>query len=46
MIPSVARLAVLWNPANAFQLRDEKEVQAAAAALGLSILSLPVRDAD
>jgi putative ABC transport system substrate-binding protein len=45
-LPNVARLAVLWNPANAYQIRDEKEVQAAAAALGVPLLSLPVRRAE
>src|SRR4051812_26053901 len=46
MIPDLRRIAVLWNPGNAFQLRDEKEVQAAAAALRIPILSLGVRRAE
>ena len=46
MVPGVRRLALLWNPANAYQLRNEKEVQAAAAALGLPVLSLAVRNVE
>jgi putative ABC transport system substrate-binding protein len=46
MIPDMQRIAVLWNPGNAFQLRDEKEVQAAAAVLRIPILSLGVRRAE
>jgi putative ABC transport system substrate-binding protein len=46
MIPSLSRLALLWNPANSYQLRDEKEVRAAAAVLRIPVLSLPVRKAE
>jgi putative tryptophan/tyrosine transport system substrate-binding protein len=46
MVPGVRRLALLWNPANAYQLRNEKEVQAAAAALALPVLSLAVRNVE
>jgi putative ABC transport system substrate-binding protein len=46
MLPRVARLAVFWNPANAYQIRDEKEVQSAAAQLGIPLLSLPARSAE
>jgi putative tryptophan/tyrosine transport system substrate-binding protein len=43
VVPTVTRLAVFWNPANAYQLEDEQQVQAAAAALHVPVLSLPVR---
>jgi putative ABC transport system substrate-binding protein len=46
MVPTVSRLAVFWNPANAYQLTDEKEVEAAAAVLHVPLLPLPVRTAD
>jgi putative ABC transport system substrate-binding protein len=42
-LPRISRVAVLWNPANAYQIGSEKEVQAAAKVLRISILSLPVR---
>jgi putative ABC transport system substrate-binding protein len=43
MVPTVSRLAVFWNPANAVQIGDEKEVQAAAAVLRIPLLPLAVR---
>jgi putative tryptophan/tyrosine transport system substrate-binding protein len=45
-VPAASRVAVLWNPANAYQVADEREVRAAAAALRMPILSLAVRTAD
>lgn len=42
-VPGVSRVAVLWNPANAYQIGDEKEVRAAAGVLGIPILSLALR---
>ena len=45
MLPNVSRLATFWNPANAYQLRDEMEVRAAAEVLRIPVLSLAVRDA-
>jgi putative tryptophan/tyrosine transport system substrate-binding protein len=39
----VSRLAVLWNPANAYQLGDKKQVEAAAAVLHVPVLPLAVR---
>ena len=42
-LPRVSRVAVLWNPANAYQIGSEKEVQAAAKVLRISVVSLPVR---
>lgn len=43
VLPNFARFAVLWNPANAYQVGNEKMVQEAAAILRLSVISLPVR---
>jgi putative ABC transport system substrate-binding protein len=45
-LPGVSRIAVLWNPANAYQTASEKEVQAAGRMLRMSIVSLPVRSRD
>jgi putative tryptophan/tyrosine transport system substrate-binding protein len=44
VLPKISRVAVLWNPANAYQIGSEKEVQAAAKVLHISIISLPVRN--
>ena len=46
MVPTVSRLAVFWNPANAYQLGDKKEVEAAATVLHLPLLPLAVRTAE
>src|SRR5215208_4631543 len=46
MLPNISRLAVFWNPANAYQLRDEKEVRAAADVLRIRVLPLAVRSAE
>ena len=43
MIPGLSHFAVLWNPANAFHVGAVKGVQAAAEALRMRVLSLPVR---
>jgi putative ABC transport system substrate-binding protein len=44
VLPNVSRVAVLWNPANAYQIGSEKEVQTAARVLRMSVASLPVRN--
>jgi putative ABC transport system substrate-binding protein len=44
VLPKISRVAVLWNPANAYQIGSEKEVQAAAKALRISVISLPVQN--
>ena len=41
--PTVAHIAVFWNPVNASHIKLEKEVQAAAAVLRMKALSLGVR---
>jgi putative ABC transport system substrate-binding protein len=43
VLPKVSHIAVLWNPANAYMITTEKEVQAAAAVLGIKVLSLAVQ---
>jgi putative tryptophan/tyrosine transport system substrate-binding protein len=45
-VPDLSHVAVLWNPSNAFMLRTEAEVQAAARVLGLKVLSLGVTSPD
>jgi putative ABC transport system substrate-binding protein len=46
MQPNVSRLAVFWNPANAYQIRDENEVREAAHVLKIPLLPLAVRSAE
>lgn len=43
VLPTVSRVAVLWNPDNAYQIDDEKQVRAAAEMLRISVLSMGVR---
>jgi putative tryptophan/tyrosine transport system substrate-binding protein len=43
VLPKVSHIAVLWNPANAYMITTQKEVQAAAAVLGIKVLSLAVQ---
>jgi ABC-type uncharacterized transport system substrate-binding protein len=43
MLPSVSRVAVLWNAANPVKALDFKETQRAARLLGLTIQSVEVR---
>jgi putative ABC transport system substrate-binding protein len=42
-VPTLARVAVLWNAANPVKVLDWHETQAAASALGLQLQSLAVR---
>jgi putative ABC transport system substrate-binding protein len=44
--PKVSHVAVLWNPASPFQVVSEKELQAAAHALHIKVLSLGVKAAE
>ena len=44
-VPKFARVAVLWNGANPYKAFDMREVQAAAAAYGVIVESLPVEGA-
>ena len=46
VVPKVSHIAVLWNPASPFQVVSEKELQAAAQALHIKVLSLGVRAED
>ena len=42
VVPTLSHVAVLWNPASPFQVVAKQEVQAAAQALRLNVLSLGV----
>ena len=46
VVPSVSRVAVLWNPTNPANPVTLKETQAVAPALGMTLLSLEVKGAD
>jgi ABC-type uncharacterized transport system substrate-binding protein len=46
MMPKLSRVAVLWNADNPYKAFDMKEVEAAAQASGVMLLSLPVRGVD
>jgi putative ABC transport system substrate-binding protein len=43
-VPGIARIAVLWNPANPSAAPQMKDTAAVARSLGLSVRSLEVRD--
>jgi putative ABC transport system substrate-binding protein len=43
VVPTLSHVAVFWNPASPFQVVAEKEVQAAALALHMKVLSLGVQ---
>ena len=45
IVPRLASVAVIWNPDNAFHVGAERQAQAAAARLGLDLLSVGVRAA-
>lgn len=45
VIPSVSRVAFLWNPDNASNVAILEELQLAAPKLGMKLLSVPVRNA-
>jgi len=44
MLPSLERVAFLWNPDNASHPAQLAEPQAAAQVLGLALISIPARD--
>jgi putative ABC transport system substrate-binding protein len=45
-IPSVWRVALLWNPDNASNLLNVEEIRVAAPALGMTFISVPVRSSE
>ncbi len=45
VIPTVSRVAFLWNPDNASNVAILEELQGAAPKLGMRMLSVPARDA-
>jgi len=45
-VPSVSRIAVIWNPSNPAATSEWRETQAAARSLGVTVESFEVRGAD
>jgi putative tryptophan/tyrosine transport system substrate-binding protein len=45
VVPTVTRIAALWNPGNPSSIPELKETETAARALGMQIQSVEVRDA-
>jgi putative ABC transport system substrate-binding protein len=45
-VPTLARVAVLWNGANPYKAADMREVERAARAAGVTLHALPVKGAD
>jgi putative ABC transport system substrate-binding protein len=43
VVPSISRIAVLWNPGSPIMVIQEEETRAAAEVLGMKMLSLGVR---
>jgi putative ABC transport system substrate-binding protein len=46
VVPGLSRIAVLWNPANAYMFASVDMVHSAAGALGMQIFPLSVRTSD
>ena len=46
VVPKVSHIAVIWNPISPFQIISEKEMQDAARALHIKVLSLGVKGED
>jgi putative ABC transport system substrate-binding protein len=46
VVPKVSHIAVIWNPISAFQVISEKEMQEAARALHIKVLSVGVKGED
>jgi putative tryptophan/tyrosine transport system substrate-binding protein len=44
LVPGATEIVFVWNPLVAYKVEDFKEAQRAAPAMGVKILSLPVRD--
>jgi len=44
-IPSVSRVALLWNPNNASNVLNVDQIKVAAPALGMTFISVPIREA-
>jgi putative ABC transport system substrate-binding protein len=45
VLPTLTRVAVLWNPNNASVVLKFKEIEAAAKSLNIQVRSLPIREA-
>jgi putative tryptophan/tyrosine transport system substrate-binding protein len=46
VVPSAARIAIVWNPGSPVNERELKEARAAAAALRVSLLPIEIRNPD
>ena len=46
VVPKISHIAVIWNPISPFQVISEKEIQDAARALHIKVLSLGVKGED
>ena len=46
VVPKISHIAVIWNPISAFQVISEKEMQDAARAFHIKVLSLGVKGED
>lgn len=46
VVPSASRIAVLWNPATTIHRPQWKQIQAVAPALGVTLLSLEVKNTE
>ena len=46
VVPKISQIAVIWNPISPFQVISEKEMQDAARALNIKVLSLGVKRED
>jgi putative ABC transport system substrate-binding protein len=44
--PDLARLAIMWQPANSGSLQAHKDMEAVASRLGLSLVSLPLKTSE
>jgi len=44
-IPTVSRVALLWNPNNASNVLNVDQIKVAAPALGMTYISVPIREA-
>jgi ABC-type uncharacterized transport system substrate-binding protein len=45
MLPTLTRVAVLWNPTNASVVLKFKEIETAAKFLNIQVRSMPIREA-
>ena len=46
VVPKLSRVAILWNPANPTNPLQQKDTQAAAPALGMTVYTVEVKGVD